>query len=134
MKVAYWIVTGLMAALMILSAVPDVLMVEGAKQMFTHLGYPNYLLPFVGVAKILGVIAVTIPRLPRSLKEWAYAGLVIDLVGALYSHFSVGDSVVFWIFPIIGLALVLASYFLYKSVFVNAPDHALRGGSVQVMG
>ena len=134
MKVAYWIVTGLMAALMILSAVPDVLVVEGAVQMFRHLGYPSYLLPFVGIAKILGVIAVLIPGLPRSLKEWAYAGLVIDLVGALYSHLSVGDSVVFWIFPIIALALVLASYFLYKSVFVNAPDHSLKGGSGQVMG
>jgi uncharacterized membrane protein YphA (DoxX/SURF4 family) len=134
MKVAYWIVTALMAGLMILSAVPDVLVVEGAVQMFTHLGYPSYLLPFVGIAKILGVIAVLIPGLPRSLKEWAYAGLVIDLVGALYSHLSVGDSVVFWIFPIIALALVLSSYFLYKSVFVNAPDHSLKAGSGQVMG
>jgi len=95
MKIAYWIVTGLMAALLVLSAVPDVLMVDGAVEMFTHLGYPKYLLPFIGVAKLLGVLVVVVPGLPRSLKEWAYAGLVIDLVGALYSHISVGDEAKF---------------------------------------
>lgn len=120
MKIAYWIVTGLMAALLVLSAVPDVLMVDGAVEMFTHLGYPRYLLPFIGVAKILGVLVVLIPALPRSLKEWAYAGLVIDLVGALYSHFAVGDGAIFFIAPLIGLALVLGSYALYRSVYMNA--------------
>ena len=123
MKIAYWIVTGLMAALIILSAVPDVLMVEGAVQMFTHLGYPRYLLPFIGIAKILGVLAVLIPG-PRSLKEWAYAGLMIDVVGALYSHLAVGDPVQFWIMPVIAIALVGGSYLLYKSVFINAAKHS----------
>jgi hypothetical protein len=120
MKIAYWIVTGLMAALLVLSAVPDVLMVDGAVEMFTHLGYPRYLLPFIGVAKILGVLVVIVPGLPRSLKEWAYAGLVIDLVGALYSHFSVGDEAKFIIAPFIGLVLVLGSYALYRAVYMNA--------------
>ena len=120
MKIAYWIVTSLMAALMIFSAVPDVLMVEGAVQIFTHLGYPKYLIPFIGVAKILGGLAVIVPGLPRSLKEWAYAGLAIDLVGALYSHFSVGDPAVFFIVPAIALVLVFLSYFLYHRVYLNA--------------
>ena len=58
--------------------------------MFRHLGYPTYLLPFVGTAKILGVAAVLFPGFGR-VKEWAYAGLVFDLTGALHSHLSVGD-------------------------------------------
>ena len=120
MKIAYWIVTGLMAALLVLSAVPDVLMVDGAVEMFTHLGYPKYLLPFIGVAKLLGVLVVVAPGLPRSLKEWAYAGLVIDLVGALYSHISVGDEAKFFVAPVIGLVLVFGSYALYRSVYMNA--------------
>lgn len=97
---------------MVMSAVPDVLRIPEAVEIFKHLGYPTYLLPFIGIAKILGVIAVLVPGFPR-LKEWAYAGLTFDLIGALYSHLSVGDPVSSWIFPVIAMVLVLASYFLY---------------------
>ncbi|MCA1590621.1 MAG: DoxX family protein, partial [Acidobacteria bacterium] len=114
MRIAYWIVTGLMAAFITLSAIPDILMVQAAVDIFGHLGLPSYLLPFIGVAKILGVIAVLIPGYPR-LKEWAYAGLVFDLIGAFYSHISVGDPFGSWVFPIIALVLVFASYFLYHA-------------------
>jgi len=100
---------------MTMSAIPDVLIMPEALEFFRHLGYPAYLLPFFGVAKLLGVAAVLSPWFPR-LKEWAYAGLVFDLIGALYSHISVGDPINFWIFPLIGLALVLGSYFLYRNV------------------
>jgi uncharacterized membrane protein YphA (DoxX/SURF4 family) len=79
-----------------------------------HLGYPAYLLPLIGTAKVLGVIAVLIPRWPR-LTEWAYAGLIFDLLGALYSHLTVGDGPSLWIFSVIGLLLVAGSYFLYRA-------------------
>jgi hypothetical protein len=82
---------------------------------FMHLGYPAYLLPFLGVAKTLGVLAVVVPGFPR-LREWAYAGLTFDLSGALYSHLSVGDPASTWMFPVIGLLLVTASYSLYRQV------------------
>ena len=116
MRVAYWIVTGLMAAFMLMTSIPDVLMVEGAMELFRHLGYPSYLVPFIGVAKILGVVAVLFPGF-RRLREWAYAGLVFDLIGALYSHLALGDELKFWILPLIGLALVLGSYFLYRALY-----------------
>jgi hypothetical protein len=82
---------------------------------FMHLGYPTYLLPFLGVAKTLGVLAIVVPGFPR-LREWAYAGLTFDLSGALYSHLSVGDPASTWIFPVIGLLLVAASYLLHRQV------------------
>ncbi len=53
-KIIYWVTTGLMAAFMLMASIPDVLRIPEAVAMFTHLGYPNYLLPFIGVAKILG--------------------------------------------------------------------------------
>jgi hypothetical protein len=56
-----WVITGLMAALMLLSAVPDVLRIPDALGVFRHLGYPPYLLLFLGTAKILGVAAVSLP-------------------------------------------------------------------------
>ena len=79
----YWVVTGLMAAFMLMASIPDVLRLPQAIEIFGHLGYPAYLLLFLGTAKILGVIAVLIPGFDR-LKEWAYAGLVFDIIGALY--------------------------------------------------
>ena len=70
---------------MIFSAIPDVLSNDDAvKLMHGTLGYPLYIIPFIGVAKLFGAIALLIPGFPR-IKEWAYAGLIFDLVGAAYS-------------------------------------------------
>jgi len=110
-KVFYWIVTGLAAALMVMSSIPDVFRNPQALSIFEHLGYPAYLLPFLGTAKLLGVGALIMPGL-RRLREWAYAGLTFDLSGALYSHVSVGDPSSAWVVPIIGLLLVGGSYLL----------------------
>jgi hypothetical protein len=105
----YWIVTGLMAAFMLMASVPDILRIRQAIDLFAHLGYPTYLLPFLGTAKTLGVVAVLIPSF-RTLKEWAYAGLTFDLLGAAYSHLSVGDPPSAWAMPVVGLILVCGSY------------------------
>lgn len=113
MRILYWIVTILMAALMTLSSVPDVIKSPDAVAFFVHLGYPAYLLPFLGIAKLLGVVAVLVPGFHR-LKEWAYAGLAFDVIGAFYSHMSVGDPPSIWIFSVIALALILGSYFLFR--------------------
>jgi len=108
-----WVVTGLMAALMLLSAVPDVLRLSGAVDVFRHLGYPPYLLPFLGAAKMLGVAAILVPGMPK-LKEWAFAGLLFDVTGALYSHVSVGDSGSGWLPAVVGVALIAGSYVAYR--------------------
>ena len=107
----YWIITGLAAAFMAMASIPDVLRDPQAVSIFAHLGYPAYLLPFLGTAKLLAVGAVLVPRFPR-LTEWAYAGLIFDLSGALYSHLAVSDPPSVWVFPIIGLVLVAGSYLL----------------------
>jgi hypothetical protein len=117
-KGLYWIVTGLMSAFMVMAAIPDILRIPQAVEVFTHLGYPTYPLPFIGIAKTLGVIAVITPGFPR-LKEWAYAGLVFDLIGALYSRISVGDPPSAWALPVVGLLLVIGSYVVYR----NAPKY-----------
>lgn len=109
-----WAVTGLMAALMLVSAVPDVLRVPEAMSVFKRLGYPPYLLLFLGTAKILGVAAVLAPGV-RRLKEWAFAGLTFDLTGALYSHLSVGDPASVWMPAAIGLALMAGAYVAYRT-------------------
>ena len=111
-KVFYWAITLFSAGLMLLSAIPDVISNPGAVRIFAHLGYPAYLLPFLGLAKISGSVTILVPRKFR-LKDWAYAGLTFDTIGAAYSHFKSGDGVAIWVFAIIALALILSSYYLY---------------------
>jgi hypothetical protein len=119
-----WSITGLMAGLMVLSAVPDVLRVPGAVAIFEHLGYPPYLLLFLGTAKMLGVAAVLTPGVPR-LKEWAFAGLTFDVSGALYSHLSVGDSPTGWMPAAVALALIASAYVAHR---VRLDQEAPRAG------
>jgi len=83
-KIIYWSCTGLFAGFMLFSAIPDLLMAEDAVLFISDLGYPIYFIPFIGFAKLLGSIAILIPGLNK-LKEWAYAGLTFDLIGAVYS-------------------------------------------------
>ncbi|MFI5222245.1 MAG: DoxX family protein [Bacteroidia bacterium] len=113
-KILYWIFTGLFAAMMLFSAMPDILVVPDAVTfMSTTLGYPKYIIPFLGTAKLLGVIAILIPGFPR-IKEWAYAGITFDLVGATYSQIAVSSGfmpqVFFMLVPII---LLVLSYILH---------------------
>src|SRR6266567_1252320 len=96
-KTLYWIITGLFSVFMLLSALPDIMVVPDAVTFMSHLGYPRYIISFLGLAKLLGVIAILIPGFPR-IKEWAYAGLAFDLIGATYSVIAVGDPGYGWTF------------------------------------
>lgn len=110
-NIIYWVLTGLFGILMFMSAIPDVFMDPIAVQgMHTELGYPTYFIPFIGVAKMLGAAAILIPGNPR-IKEWAYAGLFFDLIGATYSIIAVGKPD--WLFMILPLVLATGSYVFY---------------------
>lgn len=117
--IIYWIFTGLLAALMLMGSIPDIMSVPSAVDLFKHLGYPAYLLPFLGIAKLLGVVAIVTPGFPR-LREWAYAGFVFDLSGAMYSSISVGDPASGWMVFIIGFILIAGSY-IYANKKVRSP-------------
>jgi hypothetical protein len=126
-KHIHWTVTGLMAALMLLATIPDLLQADNAIAVFMHLGYPRYLLPFLGTAKGLAIVGVLIPRFPR-LKEWVYAGLSIDVGGALYSHLSVKDGPSGWMPALIALILVGSSYLTYRLQSSAELTQGIRGG------
>jgi len=115
-KAIYWIITGLFSAFMLFSAVPDILSTPDAITFMNHLGYPNYFVPFIGVAKLLGIIAILIPGF-RGVKEWAYAGLAFDLIGATYSVIATDGfqpPVLIMILPI--SFLFLSRYFWHKKM------------------
>lgn len=88
----YWVSTILFAGLMSFSAIPNMLANEDSiKVLHDMLGYPIYFISFIGIAKLLGVIAILIPGLNK-IKEWAYAGLFFDLAGATYSGVAVAGT------------------------------------------
>jgi hypothetical protein len=109
-KIIYWIATVWLSLGMLSGAVFQLLRTEDAVKSFTHLGYPLYLLTILGIWKILGVIAVLVPKLPV-LKEWAYAGFFFAMSGAFISHIIMGDAIA-EIFPsLLTLILVVASWY-----------------------
>ena len=65
----------------------------------------------LGVWKLLGSVALVIPRFPR-LKEWAYAGIFFNMTGAAVSHVVCHDAA--WhVVVTLGLsALAVASWAL----------------------
>ena len=111
-KIIYWIFTGLFAALMLFSSIPDILNSPDTVAFMTQLGYPLYFTPFIGVMKILGVIGILIPGYPR-LTEWAYAGLVFDLVGAAYSQIGADMPKGGLLFMLFAFILAFGSYIYY---------------------
>lgn len=83
-NIMFWVFTVLFSAFMMMSTIPNILSAPEWVDVFKQLGYPLYMLPFIGVAKLLGIIALLVPGFPR-IKEWAYAGMFFDLTGAVYS-------------------------------------------------
>lgn len=70
--------------------IADLFQVAAIKESFSHFNFPVYMLPFFGIAKLAGNIAILI-RSQKTLNEWAYAGLIFYFVGATYVHIVVGD-------------------------------------------
>ena len=115
-KTLYWIFTGLFAAFMGFTAIPDVMLIPDAVKFMTHLGYPSYFTIFIGVAKLLGCIAIIIPGYPR-IKEWAYAGLFFDLIGATYSQLATDDFLPQIAFMLVPFTLGILSYIFYHKYY-----------------
>ena len=128
----YWICTGLMALWLIPSGMLDLLRVPAVLGILQHLGYPAYLASILGAAKLLAMAAIFYPR-TRILREWAYAGLTFNLLGAFLSHAAVHDSIPTRMTPLLVLAFVAGSYFLRPDSFRLRPVSDLApAGDVSV--
>jgi len=112
--IAYWTTTILVALPIGSGGVAQVMHVKENVDGFVHvLGYPLYFMTILGVWKILGAIAILVPRFPR-LKEWAYAGIFFDLTGAAATWAAVGGpgEALHIIAPLIIAGFTLASWAL----------------------
>ena len=111
-KIVYWFATGLLAFGMLAQGLTQILHTDGYVDMIvTHLGYPMYLLTILGVWKLLGVVAIMVPKFSL-LKEWAYAGFFFVMTGALISHIAMGDPIKDWVPAILLLILIVVSWAL----------------------
>ena len=109
-KIIYWIFTLWLSLGMVSTGIVQLLKTKEESDMFTHLGYPSYFLTIMGVSKMLGVIAVLIPRFPL-LKEWAYAGFFFSMSGAVISHLLMRDPMNEVFPPLLLLTLTVISWY-----------------------
>src|SRR6266446_7581449 len=122
--IIYWLTTGAVCAVMAFSAVNFNLKepLGPMKGAFVHLGYPGYFRIELTVAKVLGVLALLIPGIPRKAKEFAYFGFAITLISASIAHFSVGDSLPFVVDPLLFLGALITSYVYFNKARPYEPS------------
>ena len=119
-KVIYWVATILFSMAMMLSGITELMQNEQSKEVLLHLGYPIYLNLILGVAKVLGAIALLQMKF-KTIKEWAYCGFAIDIIGASASIYFAGDGISKALFPAVFLAVMFVSYFFWKKIFIQSP-------------
>ena len=109
-KIIYWIATIWLTLGMASTGIVQLLKVKEEVALVTHLGYPVYFLTILGIWKILGVVAILIPKFPL-LKEWTYAGFFFAMSGAIFSHLASGDGAKDFFGPVLLLVLTLVSWY-----------------------
>lgn len=112
--IGYWAATGFLATELVAGGILELChsnVAFGIVTMINHLGYPVYVLNILGVWKLLGTIALLVPRFPI-LKEWAYAGVIFNMTGAIVSHLCSGDGATAILTPLMFLAVAAVSWAL----------------------
>lgn len=120
-KYAYWISTILLALLYLASATMYATMGAFARDAFTALGYPTYLVPILLVVKVLGVVAI-LTRLSVALSDLTYAGMFYHLLLALSAHVHAGDGG--FAPALIGLSLLIVSFFTQNAARAKPSPYA----------
>jgi hypothetical protein len=87
--IGYWVTTGVLVFCMT-GGIFELLGMKITMDGIMKLGYPAYIIPALGLGKVLAILAILWPGLPR-LKEWAYAGILFNMIGAVVSHVACKD-------------------------------------------
>lgn len=114
-KIIYWVATGWLSLGMVSTGIVQLIKMKEEVDMMTRLGYPIYFLTIIGAWKLLGVVAVLIPKFPL-VKEWAYAGFFFAMSGAVFSHLAIGDDAKELFGPILLLILTAISWYFRPAI------------------
>lgn len=112
-KIIYWIATLWLSLGMASTGIVQVLRLKEETEFVLLLGYPAYFLTIIGVWKLLGVVAVLVPKLPV-VKEWAYAGFFFVSSGALISQLAMGHTAIGEWFPAVLLLILTIISWYYR--------------------
>lgn len=88
--IGYWVTTGILVFCMT-GGIFELLSLKTTTDGIMRLGYPAYIIPALGLGKILAIFAILWPGFPR-LKEWGYAGIFFNMMGAIVSHVACRDA------------------------------------------
>lgn len=115
LKIIFWITTGI---IFIFDGVMPAFtfQTELAREGIKHLGYPEYFGNALVAFKILGALVLIIPRIPRRIKEWAYAGFAFDFIFATISHWAVDGFDGQTIFPIVFIFILVTAYVMDQKI------------------
>jgi hypothetical protein len=109
-KIIYWISTLWLSLGMLSTGIVQLFQMKEETAFITEMGYPVYFLTILGAWKILGVLAVLVPKFPL-IKEWAYAGFFIAMSGAIFSHIATGNPLTEMFGPSLLLILTVVSWY-----------------------
>ncbi len=114
-RILYWISTGIILlsqGLIPIFTTKNPETIEG----FTHLGYPSYFIMMLAIFKLVGGLALIIPQIPARIKEWAYAGFLIDFIAAAASITAVDGFGASTFIPIIAILILIISYWSFHKI------------------
>ena len=92
---------------------------EASVQGIMNLGYPYYFIPMLAAFKVLGSLALIIPKVPAYVKEWAYAGFGIDFISAFISIWAVFGFRAELILPAAFIIILILSYKSYHKLHTH---------------
>jgi hypothetical protein len=110
-KYLYWPTTILLTLIYLVTGIGNLVPFSHIAADMTKLGYPTYILPFLGVCKLLAAGLLIFPA-STHLKKYAYVGVAIDLTGAIYSRLANRDALITVVIPFLILLLAAVSWSL----------------------
>jgi hypothetical protein len=121
-KIIYWVATLWLSLGMVSSGIIQIMQMEEEVEKMKIMGYSKYFITIIGVWKILGVIAILVPKFPL-VKEWAYAGFFFVMSGALVSHIVMNDPAIEFFGPSLLLVLIVVSWYMRGTYSDERPSY-----------
>ena len=123
-KIIFWVTTTIIAIAYFITGLGNLLPFAHIAQDMAHLGYPAYFLKIIGTWKVLAAIVIIVPDFQR-VKEWAFAGMILDLTGAALSRYFMGDAWPTVVIPL-GISVMITVNYIIRRSLIESSDMKLH--------